>query len=336
MGAVERQMARMPHAARFAGGGGFVDLPRDTEDRVLQLAEAVAARRPRLFAIHLRWLKPALSARGLPLDLVSANLECLEEELRERLPREHAAIVGSTVAAGRRAFADAAEEVPSRLEEEDRSVDLARRYLLAVLEGRSLDALSLIERAVADGFGASELRGQVLGRVQDELGRMWQLGEIHVGEEHHVSRITERALALLAARAPRQPALGKRVLLAAASGEAHDMGLRMVADELEEAGFDAVLLGADTPAPDLARALGDFDPDLVGLSATTPRHVRATARLIAVLRSVPVGAATPVLVGGLPFREVGDLWQVVGADGVAADAREAVAAARALTGFPGD
>ena len=62
-------------------------------------------------------------------------------------------------------------------------------------------------------------------------------------------------------------------------------------------------------------------------------HVRAASRVIALLRAASPSHKLPILVGGLPFNVMPDLWQIVGADASAASARQAVEIGRRLVGL---
>jgi len=57
-------------------------------------------------------------------------------------------------------------------------------------------------------------------------------------------------------------------MLAAPSGELHVVALRMVHNLLREAGYDALMLGADVPPQALAYAARRHRPDVLCLSAT--------------------------------------------------------------------
>ncbi len=210
-------------------------------------------------------------------------------------------------------------------------VELAREYLLAVLEGRRLDAIRLAEDAIASGTSITDLYSKVLGRAQVEIGRMWQRGEVHVAEEHLSSRITEQVMSVVNARMPRQPRNGKRVLITSANGDLHDIGLRVVADHFEMAGREVMFLGASTPAEDVAAAVRDFEVDLVAVAAKLVLHVRAAAEIVQAVRATPRGRTLPILMGGPPFQIVGDLWKLLGADGMAASSVEAVTVGETLT-----
>ena len=96
------------------------------------------------------------------------------------------------------------------------------------------------------------------------------------------------------------------------------------------AGWEPVHLGANMPAADVTLALEDFAADLLAISGTLVLHVTSTAEMIAAVRAALPDRNVPVLVGGGPFAVVDDLWQVVGADGCARDASQAVRAAEQL------
>jgi methanogenic corrinoid protein MtbC1 len=61
------------------------------------------------------------------------------------------------------------------------------------------------------------------------------------------------------------------VLLTAPQGEDHGLGLRMVADVLESAGFHVIYLGIDVPVDSLMATIAGYQPELTGLSLTIPR-----------------------------------------------------------------
>jgi hypothetical protein len=60
---------------------------------------------------------------------------------------------------------------------------------------------------------------------------------------------------------------GHRVVLAAVQGQHHVLGLRMVADVLEAAGYDVDYLGADVPGESLQGFIAAHQPSVVGLTS---------------------------------------------------------------------
>lgn len=329
-GIANRQIELQPDVLRHYGSNGFVDLSGDTQHRLLYLAEALATARPKLFSDQVAWQKVGLLARQVSIDYLDGNLACMRDELLSSLPSPGAKTAAAYVESAREHLDQAPSTLPTLLFDGAPHVDLARRYLLAALETRRADALQLVRDAMDDGVDIADLHENVIVRVQAEIGRMWQMGEIHVGEEHYSSALAEEALLLLREHGARPAVKGHRVICTTVGGDLHDLAIRVVSNEFEMCGWTSILLGASTPTPDLLHSLVDFEADLVAISATTALQIRVAADLVQQLRSEPACADVPLLVGGPPFNAVPDLWEVVGADGFAATAGEAPAIGQQL------
>ncbi len=321
-GAVTRFQEAGPEAARFVEEWGFNALVDDTQIRLEHLAEALACGRPELLALDVGWLSATYAAREVPPELLRSTLACLRDELAESLPPGAA----DTARAYLEQAIEGLEREPtaseSLLESDEPHAELARRFLLAVLDGNRGDAEKVVLHALQEGVAVSDLHFHVITRVQAEVGRMWQAGDVQVAEEHFGSRIVEDVLAGLRTRMERGAEAGSSVLVASVAGNLHDIGARIVADHFEMSGWRSVFLGANMPVGDLVQAVHDFEPDLVALSVGLAINVRAAADTIAALRAEFPGK--PILVGGRPFAHVADLWKDVGADGCAPDAATAV------------
>lgn len=324
-GVATRVLEELPDLAEERG---FAELSEEAELHIRLLGEASAAGRPELFAAEFAWLKVLYAARGQDWKRLDTELAAIKDEIVERLPPTSTDQVPHLVETARCRLAEAPTETPGFLEDGDGPhVDLARRYLLAILEGRGGDALALVLNAAETGTPIDALHDHVIVPVQSELGRMWQMGEVHVGDEHLGTATAEEALTLLRARIPRPAAGARKVLAAGTPGAAHDLGLRLAADRLRMAGWEAIVLGADMPSEDCARAVQDHGADLVAVSIPMLLNLRSGHELVTEIKGV---ARVPVLVGGRPFAEVDDLWEVVGADGSARGAADVVASAERL------
>jgi len=309
--------------------GTFGELSADARVRLQYLVEALALERPALYLQHVEWLRAAFAARGAGEEFLAVSLACLRATLREGLPPAALAPVEELLAVEERQLAEPWRAPPSALDGPHGA--RVGELLELVLDGRRHAVLELA-RVLARELGEEEFVLGVLARVQHELGRLWQRGEIHVAEEHYGSRLCEEILARFSAADPAPAARGARVVVAAGPGDLHDLGGRMIARQLERAGFEVFFLGANVPRVDLVLSLGDLRPALLALSVTLALHVRGAAEVIADAHGLE--PRVPVLVGGAPFREVPDLWTKIGADAQAADAREAEREARRLSATP--
>lgn len=182
-------------------------------------------------------------------------------------------------------------------------VERLRAFLserLAALDRASAVAAAL--EAVETGeIDIESLYGEVLVPLLVDTGARWQRGTTQVWEEHFatsvVRTIVEALQPLVAAASADVPRIGKVAVLACPPGEQHDLGLRMLADRMQLAGWEAHFLGADTPVDQIAAAARAVHADLVALSAATHYNVvlaHTTVRqLAAALPGVRVAVGGP-------------------------------------------
>jgi methanogenic corrinoid protein MtbC1 len=247
----------------------------------------------------------------------------LQAVFLSKLPAEAQAVVDEYIQAALNAcrLADGQEEAP--LTADSASGELAANYLLALLDGNRQRATDLLLNAADEGKTIAELYEQVLARALAEVGRMWVAGEISVAEEHFITATARDTMARLRTHAECASPNGKTVLAAAVAGNQHDVGLHMVVDLFELAGWRAVILGANVPVDDLVTAVNDFSADVLLLSAALPVHLPTVRESIEALRA---GQSQPVavIVGGPAFQADPNLWSQLGADGCASSGEAAI------------
>ena len=123
-----------------------------------------------------------------------------------------------------------------------------------------------------------------------ELGARWERGEATVAHEHFASNLLRGRLLGLARGWDR--GTGPRAVLACAPGELHDLPLIAFGLALRARGWRITFLGADTPVEAAASTALEIAPELLVVSATTSRRLRAAAdELAGVAARVPVAIA---------------------------------------------
>jgi methanogenic corrinoid protein MtbC1 len=205
-----------------------------------------------------------------------------------------------------------------------RAGDLSRTYINALLEGKRHLASELVLQAADRGMSIRDIYLNVLQPAQYEVGRLWQLNQITVAQEHYCTAATQLIMSQLYPRLFAGEKSKGHVLATCVGGDLHELGIRMVADFFELDGWNTFYLGANMPTPSVVQSIIERRADIVAISATMTFHVRTTEQLIAAIRSKPQLARVRILVGGYPFNRVPDLWQRVGADGSAGNAQDAV------------
>jgi methanogenic corrinoid protein MtbC1 len=211
---------------------------------------------------------------------------------------------------------------------------LASQYLHLLQRNRVQEATNLIDAAARGGMGIRRIYLDVLEPALKETGRLWDRGELRVGEEHVISEATRRIMSrlFLMNAVPAHPPGSPRCVVLAAPGEQHTMGPRMVADFLRLDGWDVEDPGGNLGIRHVLEMLAAHAPEVVAVSATVAAGVAGAADLIATIREKPAFRTVRTVVGGQAFQFRPGLWQEIGADGTAADAESAVRRCNALVG----
>lgn len=188
--------------------------------------------------------------------------------------------------------------------------------LRAAIEQRLLEhdkhgAVAVALTAVSDGrIGIAELYEAVLGPALVDIGARWQHGSTAVWEEHLASAAVRTIVEALYPEVERlraaAPSAGRIALLACPPEEAHDLGLRMLADRLALAGWTVYFLGPDTPANELIAAARSLKADALILSSSTHYHRLRLRELVERLDEALPGVN--VWVGGPGFVGADDAW----------------------------
>ena len=152
------------------------------------------------------------------------------------------------------------------------SEDVQREYADALLAGDPAAAETAIREAIQAGLGEAKIYDRVIGPALRMVGDLWAEGHISVAQEHLATSITLRVLVLQreAFRLARERS-SHRVLLAAAQGELHVVGLEMAASLLRNAGYEVRLFGADLPVAEIAAAVDMHKPVAIGFTTATRR-----------------------------------------------------------------
>jgi len=104
----------------------------------------------------------------------------------------------------------------------------------------------------------------------------------------------------------------------------------MVADLLELNGWDTIHLGSNTPVLEILQIIEEKNIDVLAISVTLPNQLEESKSLISAVRENDGLSRVKIMVGGRLFIQNNDLWQKIGADGFASDAKEAVKVADSI------
>lgn len=222
------------------------------------------------------------------------------------------------------------DDVPTFLRDDAPLSPLATQYFQALRRGERHLASRLVLDAVAAGMPVKQIYLDVFQPAQYELGRLWQANRITVAEEHYCTAATQLIMSQLYPHVFATTKNGYTLVATCASGDLHEIGVRMVSDFFEMEGWSTYYLGANTPHSSVVAAVVEQRADVLGISATLPFHAEAVRDLIRAVRQEPAAGSVKILAGGHPFNQDPGLWKTVGADGTAENAQLAIPLARRL------
>ncbi|WP_238621135.1 cobalamin B12-binding domain-containing protein [Ectothiorhodospira lacustris] len=270
----------------------------------------------------LCWLSALLERRGLSTEVVHHALEEMRLCLSRYLHGENRQRMSALFDHAKAILCEDSEMV---FRDEDSALDpFAGQVMQALIRGDRLTVCTLIEMALAEGHSLAEAEQRLLQPALYQVGREWHANRLSVAREHLATTTAQDAMAQLLFKQAPSPRNGLRALFAAPPGNRHVLGLRMIADAFEMAGWSVQFLGADVPLESLLGQTQDFDPHLLGLTASLPQHLWPVRNLAEEIRRQHTGTYPLILVGGMLINRVPSLAMAIGADLWAADACDAL------------
>ena len=174
-------------------------------------------------------------------------------------------------------------EESARLAATSTAADLCAALSIHVAaHDRAAFVRTAVEAVTSGAVSIPGLYREVLTPLLVQTGSAWQHGRLTVWEEHLASAMVRSVVEIvypgvLQVKATVPPA-GRSVLLASPPEEGHDLGLRMVSDRFDMAGWTTYFLGADTPVDDVADAARRLGVDALVFSSSTHYHRVALRR----------------------------------------------------------
>lgn len=306
---------------------------QDVDYHLTYLAEAIAVGHPTFFANYIAWAKVLLNGMNISSEELANSLQIVQSVLERRWQPAHEeiALIKQYIAHGLDQLPVLPAELPSFIEDAHPQAQLAQQYLEYLLRGERHIASQLILDAVEkQDVSVKEIYLNVFQYAQYEIGRLWQMNKISVAQEHYCTAATQLIMSQLYVYIFSTERQDKTLVATCVGGDLHELGVRMVADFFEMAGWDTYYLGANTPANSILQELETRQAHLLAISVTMTFHLRAAKNLIQTIRADDNFSHLKIMIGGHPFNLEETLWQEVGADAYARNAQEAIDIANQL------
>lgn len=199
----------------------------------------------------------------------------------------------------------------------------------AVIKGEKEKLSELIREALKAGEKPEDLLNLAL------IPGIEEVGELYDKKQYFLPQLMQSAETMKDGVEMIKPFLSSGdvesqgvIVLGTVEGDIHDIGKNILSVFLENHGFRIIDLGKDVPARRFVDEAIKHQADIVGLSALMTTTMPRMPEVIQELKKA--GVQTRVMVGGAVLNQ--EYAEQIGADAYAADAREAVIAAKSLLG----
>ncbi len=279
---------------------------------------------------YLRWLSGVLATRDVPAEHLPQSLDWLAEFFSAAMEGPAGGVVASALNRAKERFLEADTSIPAIYAMMPARWPECDAFETALLAGDRRGAGRLFDRSLERGRGLLESELHLIQPALYGIGRKWQENKVSVAQEHLATAISQTLMTQGLLKAEIPASNGRRVLLACVEGNNHCVGLQMVADAFQLAGWDVLYLGANVPTAALVKHAAECKPDLLGLSVSFAQQLRGVKDVIARLTQAHGAGRPPVIIGGLAINQFDRLAGQLGADAWSPDARSAVISASNL------
>ena len=289
---------------------------RDIRYTLLFTMEGIENINATLIINYYRWLIDTLSAYNIKKDILFKMHRVISEKLLPYLSEaqktflEHLDIEQSLTI-----------KDPFKIDEKH---TVHKLYLDALLNKNREQALQVVNQHLEDGMDLKTLYMDVIQISLYEIGYLWQTKKITVADEHLATVITQFVIATLYPKIFATQKHDKKVLGAGVGKELHEIGIRMVMDFFEIDGYQTQYLGCNIPPKEIVAYALDFQPDIIALSITLPIHIGDMKKTVAMIRDETRLDHVKIIIGGQPFLHDTALYNIIGADGFAKNAVDAL------------
>lgn len=178
----------------------------------------------------------------------------------------------------------------------------AERFLQQLIGGDADACLRMVYDLYLGEHRVSRICDQVLQKSLEELGRLWQIGELGIYQERRGVEICNQVLYELQSLLPSPPEGAPIAIGGTPARDPYRLATRMVELVLRDHQWDARSLGDNLPFATLEDAIKRMGPQLFWLSVS---HVESEAEFLsdyaAFISCMP--ASLPVVLGGRAINE---------------------------------
>lgn len=180
-----------------------------------------------------------------------------------------------------------------------------------------------VKKALNEGTEPHDILAKGLIGGMGVVGERFRAGNMFLPEVLLSASVMHKGLDIvkpLLAKGKQKP-MG-RIVIGTVEGDIHDIGKRIVGLLLEGNGYEVIDIGIDVKVEEFAKAVREYQPDILGMSALLTTTIPNIGKTINLLEERGLRGKVKIIVGGAQVTEA--FAESVGADGYAPQAGSAV------------
>ena len=193
-------------------------------------------------------------------------------------------------------------------------------------KGKAKIVKELVEKAVSEGFDATEILNAGLLDGMNVIGEKFKNNEVYVPEVLIAARAMNMGVQIIKPLLAESGVKAKgRVCIGTVQGDLHDIGKNLVKMMLEGKGLEVIDLGTDVAPENFVKAAIENDCQIICCSALLTTTMEVMADVVKCAVDMGVRDKVKIMVGGAPVTE--EFAKEIGADSYSCDAASAANAA---------
>ncbi|RLG77971.1 MAG: cobalamin-binding protein [Thermoprotei archaeon] len=193
------------------------------------------------------------------------------------------------------------------------------------------NTLRYVEEALNQGVDVVDIIMKGLTEGMKIVGERFEREEYFIAEVVVAAEIFKEVMNMLKPRLSQSNKGLKpigRVIIGTVYGDIHDIGKNLVAAVLEANNFEVIDLGVDVPPEKFVKAVEEYQPDILGISALLTTTMMNIKNVVEALEREGLRNKVKIIVGGAPVTE--EFARSIGADAYAEDAFKTVEVCKRL------
>jgi len=208
---------------------------------------------------------------------------------------------------------------------------MSKKLVNAIADMKEEEALKLVREMVEGGSDPMEIL-EASRKAMDIVGQRYEKGDYFLPELMLAGEVMTQITDLIKPELAKLPEVERRgkVLIGTVDGDIHDIGKNIVTFMLDVNGFDVLDLGVDVSPQKFVESIGEFQPQVVGLSGFLTLAFDAMKETVEAIKEAGLREGVKIMVGGGQVNE--EISEYAGADAYGKDAMAGVSLAKKWTG----